>query len=120
MISKRNRLHQEWKLNFSNPLALQRYKIHRLKVEKELKRAKSRFYYEKFENCIGDSRKHYRFLDTIKEKSRNNPIISELLDNTGCKITIQTDINNELNTSVASIDENLSSVVPQISFDVSI
>ena len=97
LISKRNRLHRTWNLNLSNSLALQRYTIQRLKVEKELKRAKSSFYYEKFENRIGDSGQVYRFLDTIKTKSRNNAAVSEMLDNNGCKITFQPDIKNELN-----------------------
>ena len=75
LISKRNRFYRAWSLNLSNPLALQRYKIQRLKVEKELMIAKSRFYCEKFENCIGDSGQVYRFLDTTKGKSRKNAVI---------------------------------------------
>ena len=83
--------------------------------------AKSKFYYEKFENCIGDSRQDYRFLDKIKGKSRNNPVISDLLHNHDCKIIFRSDINNNLNIFFfASTGENLSSVIPQTWFEISI
>ena len=58
LLAKRNQSHKTWK-RVKTEANLQKFKHLRAKVEKEIKIAKKRFYFKKFEKCIGDSRQTF-------------------------------------------------------------
>ena len=66
LISKRNRLHKAWSKNKNNVRARFRFESVRRQVEIENKKLKIKFHYNKFKNCIGDSRKAYKLLNDLK------------------------------------------------------
>ena len=63
-LAKRNQAHKTWK-RAKTEADLKKFKYVRAKVEKEIKLAKKRFYFKKFENCIADSR---QLLNELKGK----------------------------------------------------
>ena len=61
--TKRNNAHKKWKLNQNNYQLLQTFRSLRDRFEKEIKLSKKNYYWNKFKNCIGDSRQTYKILN---------------------------------------------------------
>ena len=63
-----NRAFQIWKSNKNDTDELQKLKSLRSQFEDETKGAKRKFYLNKFNSCIGDSRQTYELLNEINGK----------------------------------------------------
>ena len=76
--TKRNNAHKKWKLNQNDYQLLQTFRSLRDRFEKEIKLSKENYYWNKFKNCIGDSRQTYKILNDISGKSNKNSKIPPL------------------------------------------
>ena len=71
---RRNRAFQNWKSN-KNDTKLQKFNSLRSQFEDETKGANRKFYLNKFNSCIGDSRQTYKLLNGINGKKVTNNTI---------------------------------------------
>ena len=68
MKTKRNLYHKNWKMN-KNEANLKKFKLARDKFNKELAACKTKFYADKFDGCIGNTRQVYKLLNELQGKT---------------------------------------------------
>ena len=72
---RRHRAFQNWRSNKNDTEKLQKFKSLRSQFEDETKGAKRKFFLNKFNSCIGDSRQTYKLLNEINGKKVTNNTI---------------------------------------------
>ncbi len=107
--SKRNRAHRYWTQDKSNLQKLEKFKGARRKYDACVKKAKRCFYYKRFIECIGDTRRTFKLLDDLKGKYSSRSTVPKL----ACCVTTNnptpsdSEVAEAFNCYFANIGKNL-------------
>ena len=110
-ISSRNRIYKEWKCNKTNKTKRKKSLAERSKVEKLVELSRRNYYYNRFNNCIGDSRQVFKILNEIIGKCPRSGNVP-LLKNGDLEIDNNQEIANHLNDHFANIASKLLASLP--------
>ena len=106
--SKKNQAHRSMKENPHNNEAAKKFKLLRDKFGKSVKKAKTDFFAQKFESCIGDSRQTYKLLNDTKGITRKSSQVPALNScNARCTDPSGADIAEEFNTFFTNVGPKL-------------
>ena len=115
--SRRNKAHGEWISNKSNANHFQKFRILRKKFDNVVKAAKKRFYSNKFDQCIRDSRQTFKLLNEIRGKqevSISLPILTSCTTDSNHSPS-QSDIAETFNRHFITIGEKVQKDLPSLS-----